>query len=76
MADGTFKVVPTIFFQLYTIHFDSLGSLNPPTVYCLLPDKSRATYDRMIQAVKLLITAANPQTTILLDFEIGAMNAF
>ena len=27
LADGTFKVVPTLFFQLYTIHFQSVNGV-------------------------------------------------
>jgi len=35
LADGTFKVVPSIFFQLYTIHFELVPGNNPVAVYCL-----------------------------------------
>lgn len=75
ISDGTFKVVPGIFFQLYSIHFESLGGLNPAGVYCLLGSKNRATYDRMISVLKALIPAAAPRR-ILIDFESAAMNAF
>ena len=43
-CDGTFKVVPVLFFQLYTIHGD-LGGLVLPCVYMLLLNKDEATYD-------------------------------
>ena len=36
LADGTFKVVPTVFFQLYSIHFDFGSGIHPGAVYCLL----------------------------------------
>jgi hypothetical protein len=75
LADGTFKVCPTIFFQLYSIHFEYMGGINPAGIYCLLPDKSRATYDRLMGIVKNLIPHAAPEI-ILLDFESAAMNAF
>jgi hypothetical protein len=75
LADGTFKVVPTLFFQLYTIHFDSIGGLTPTAIYCLLSNKNRATYDRLLAVVKSLVPNAAPQR-ILLDFESAAMNAF
>ena len=32
LADGTFKVVPSIFFQLYTIHFSFGEGRNPAGV--------------------------------------------
>ena len=44
LADGTFKVVPCIFFQLYSIHFEFSGGLNPAGVYCLLSSKNRANF--------------------------------
>src|ERR1051325_1562355 len=36
IADGTFKVVPHIFYQLYTIHFQLPGGINPAGLYALL----------------------------------------
>ena len=38
LGDGTFAVVPTVFFQLYTIHV-KIGNNYPPCVYFLLPNK-------------------------------------
>jgi len=35
LADGTFKVVPTGFFQLYSIRFDFGSGIHPAAVYCL-----------------------------------------
>ena len=37
-ADGTFKVLPEYFFQLYTIHAERDGFVYP-CEYALLPDK-------------------------------------
>ena len=31
-----FKVVPSIFFQLYKIHFNFIDAVNPVGVYCLM----------------------------------------
>lgn len=75
LADGTFKVVPSLYFQLYTIHFELPGGINPAGVYCLLTGKSRAIYDRLITALKTLIPHAKP-SKILLDFESAAIHAF
>lgn len=74
-ADGTFKVVPGIFFQLYTIHFSFGAGINPVALYCLLPNKTEQSYNRVMAAVQTLIPTANPHT-ILVDFEKAAMNAF
>jgi len=75
LADGTFKKVPHLFFQLYTIHFQLVRGVNPAGVYCLLPSKSRNVYERLMTAVKHLIPNAAPGT-ILVDFERAAMDAF
>jgi hypothetical protein len=75
LADGTFKVVPTIFFQLYSIHFEQSGGITPAGVYCLLPNKARVTYDRVMKILKELMPSANP-SRIITDFESAAMNAF
>src|SRR6218665_1169934 len=76
LADGTFKVVPSIFFQLYTIHFELASGNNPVAVYCLVQNKDRPTYDiLLLQRLKILIPTANPQR-ILVDFETAAMSAF
>jgi len=45
LADGTFKVVPSMFFQLYTIHFAFGNGVRPAAIYFLLSDKSAATYE-------------------------------
>ena len=39
-TDGTFKVSPELFFQLYTIHGQQRGSIFP-CVFGLLPNKTR-----------------------------------
>lgn len=75
LADGTFKVVPSLFFQLYSIHFQLAEGVNPAGIYCLLPDKTRKTYDRLLEALVGLIPLAQP-TRILTDFESAAMQAF
>src|ERR1700759_670218 len=75
IADGTFKVVPNLFYQLYTIHFELSGGVHPSAVYGLLENKSTATYTRLLEAVKTLIPNASP-VRILVDFESAAINAF
>lgn len=75
LADGTFSVVPSIFFQLYSIHFEFGSGINPAAVYCLLNNKTQESYTAILQALKSLIPTANPKK-ILVDFEKSAMAAF
>ena len=75
LADGTFKLLPSLFFQLYTIHFKSVPGINSATVYCLLQNKTQAVYVRALDEIKRIISLANPEK-ILLDFESAASNAF
>ena len=75
-CDGTFQLVPEIFFQLYTIHA-RVGNNYPPCVYFLLPSKTGAIYRKMLEALKrFLLPHGFCPRKILLDFEMAAMNAF
>lgn len=75
LADGTFKVVPGIFFQLYSIHFNFSTGINPAAVYFLLTSKTEATYEKMLLELQRIVPSAAPKV-ILTDFERAAMNAF
>src|ERR1051325_1749094 len=75
LADGTFKVTPTLFFQLYSIHFDFGNGVCPAAVFCLLTNKTAETYERLLTELKKLIPLAAPQS-ILVDFEKAAINSF
>lgn len=46
-CDGTFKVVPSLFYQLYTVHALCNGIV-VPLVYGLLPNKTEETYRRYV----------------------------
>lgn len=72
-ADGTFKTVPLLFYQLYTIH-GFKDKISIPLVYALLPNKSEETYVTLLQQLKLLEPAVSPQS-ITIDFETAMMNA-
>ena len=61
LADGTFKVVPTLLFQLYSIHFAFGAGINPAAVYCLLPNKQQATYSRALTQLKRLVPNGSTQ---------------
>jgi len=47
-SSGTFKAVPDIFFQLYSIHFDFGSDIHPVAMYCLLTNKTGETYSRLL----------------------------
>jgi hypothetical protein len=46
-CDGTFAVSPKLFKQLYTINV-IVGNKTLPMVYALLPNKSEASYSKML----------------------------
>ena len=75
IADGTFKVVPNVFFQLYSIHFTFSAGINPAGLYCLLPDKTAGTYGRVLDKLRQLVPLAGPRT-VLVDFEKAPIIAF
>ena len=75
LADGTFKVVLDVFFQLYSIHFDFGSGIHPAALYCLLTNKTSSTYNRVLAELQRQIQRATPPT-ILMYFEKAAMSAF
>lgn len=79
LADGTFKTVPTLFQQMYTLHGIVRGYCFP-LVYCLCVRKDEATYRRIGgKTVELCQQMRRPATlqprVVLTDFEMAAMNA-
>ena len=67
------KIVPDLFFQLYSIHAKFKG-LVIPCVYALLPNKEEMTYDRVFRKILEIEPALNPMY-IMVDFEKAAINA-
>ena len=76
-GDGTFKVAPPGYKQVYTLHAYYDG-ITYPCVYAVLKDKKQETYEKMIDIVlDLLPVVTFPKaTSIMTDFEKSAMNAF
>ena len=69
--DGTFKIAPRIYCQMYSFHVLFLGFFIP-LVYALLPDKTRNTYYRMFEILKGSMARLNLQwnpAVIMTDFE-------
>ena len=81
IMDGTFKTVPNLFMQLYTIHGRIGGNENSrlvPLVYSLMSRKTEACYRRLFQDLIDYSDehGANLQPRfILTDFEQAAINA-
>lgn len=73
-SDGTFKVTPLIFTQLYTIHGMKNGKTFP-LVYYLLPNKSKKIYKKALKALKDLIDQYEPDE-IIFDFELAFIKTF
>ena len=72
-ADGTFKTVPSMFEQLYTIHSVKNG-LTIPLIFGLLPNKKEQTYVKFLRQIKVLLPNSSIDS-ILTDFEMGMINA-
>lgn len=72
-VDGTFKVSPELFFQLFTVHV-LIDKSCVPLIYVLLKNKSEAIYIRIFQKLLELKPTLNP-TSILSDYEKAIQNA-
>ena len=72
--DGTFKVVPEIFFQLFAIHGLYRGHVIP-VAFILLPSKSQQIYQKMTNEILQIVPAWQPQR-VMMDFEKAMINAF
>lgn len=72
-ADGTFKTVPHLFYQIFTLH-GFKNNLSLPLVYALLPNKREETYAIFFRKIKELEPSVSP-TTVTTDFEKAMVNA-
>ena len=74
--DGTFKICPKIFYQLYVIH-SRLTHGSVPELFCLLPDKKGSTYLRLVNLLKAKAIGMNltfEPKTVIMDFEFAVHN--
>lgn len=74
LVDGTFKVVPEIFYQLFIIHGVFRDHVIP-LVYALLRRKNAQTYQRLINEIINIAPRWSPRD-IMLDFEQSSIGAF
>jgi hypothetical protein len=76
-VDGTFKVCPDLFQQLFSIHFIANDRLIAG-LYCILTHKTQDIYIRVLNKVKEIATSRNitlQVTNVMADFEDGLRNA-
>ena len=79
LGDGTFRIAPPQYKQVYTVH-GSLCGFTIPCIYICLPDKKKTTYKRAFAKVVELVFphgvtyAESP--TVLIDFEQAAIIAW
>ncbi|XP_034944394.1 uncharacterized protein [Chelonus insularis] len=73
LSDGTFKSVPNIFSQLYTIH-GYMSSKSVPLVYLLAPNKSKNMYINFLKVLRRSLPKYSP-SRIMVDFERPFMDA-
>lgn len=73
-ADGTFSSAPLLFEQVYTIHgiFDGFVI---PLVYCLLTNKKKNTYTKVLNKLKELRPNLQPKS-VMIDFEAAQRDSF
>ena len=74
-CDGTFKVCPEVFFQLYTVHAKANERIYP-CAFALFANKTQATYSRFFRELSnAVLNIGTAPFTIMFDFEIAAINA-
>jgi hypothetical protein len=74
LVDGTFKVDPEIFYQLYIIHAVYRGHV-VPVLYALLKRKTAATYQNLVHQILQFAPRWNP-ISIMLDFEQACIGVY
>lgn len=74
LVDGTFKVVPEVFYQLYIIH-GIFRDHAVPLIYALLRRKNVQTYQRLITEILNIAPRWSPRA-IMSDFEQASIGAF
>uniref|UniRef100_A0A914VXP2 MULE transposase domain-containing protein n=1 Tax=Plectus sambesii TaxID=2011161 RepID=A0A914VXP2_9BILA len=72
-ADGTFRITPELFKQVYVLHYKEHGRLYPG-VFVLLPGKTKILYERMLNILKSFVRYK--MTKVMMDFEFQTMQSF
>ena len=75
--DGTFHTCPEIFYQIFTVHAFKNGQ-QFPLAYCLLPDKTRSSYQQTFTLLKEKAEQLHLEfspNVVLTDFELAIIQA-
>ncbi|XP_060868611.1 uncharacterized protein LOC132943597 [Metopolophium dirhodum] len=73
-VDGTFKIAPSLFSQVFVILGCHNGGVRP-CIYALLPSKNQETYTQMLVEIKNL-SLGIIAGSISVDYELAIHNAF
>lgn len=76
-ADGTFKVCPEPFYQLYILH-RVYGTCTRPCLFILMTRKTRFAYDRLFSTIRNFAAVRGHEVKWVLfhsDFEIAVMSS-
>lgn len=73
-ADGTFDIVPKLFYQLFVISSSRYGAVHP-LLFALLPNKKKETYRTLFTALKEM-GVEDAQFTLCCDYEIAIIKEF
>jgi hypothetical protein len=73
--DGTFKIAPNLFKQIYVILAKKFRGVHP-IFYALLPNKCRETYDKLFGMIKVLLSPNFDPKSITCDYEMAAFKSF
>mgnify|MGYP002864159244 CR=1 FL=1 len=73
LVDGTFKVSPEIFYQVFIIHAVYRKHV-VPVIYSILRRKNGGTYTRLINEIVNIAPNWSP-TSVMMDFEQASINA-
>ncbi|XP_057339494.1 uncharacterized protein LOC130676994 [Microplitis mediator] len=74
-GDGTFRTIPAMFQQMYSIH-GIFGEHTLPFVYVLSSSKSKSVYLGILRTIKELLPGVIKLRRMLTEFESAYMNAF
>ena len=72
--DGTFKLSPALFFQVFVVHAFVEGTC-VPCAFAFLQNKESATYETVFQVLRQRAPRWMPQTAMC-DLELGLVQAF
>ena len=74
-SDGTFKVAPRLFEQLYVIH-GTFSEVTVPVFFVLMPNRTEETYKKVFAKIVEICGGEFSSNLIITDFEIAAINAY